>query len=92
MIFDQISGILQLNAIPKETIMNSILGPFKEKIAPTGGSLDKCFTFSLILSISILVLAVILILIKIVKSKPKLLALVTKAKNILCFGMIIKTI
>jgi hypothetical protein len=92
MTFDAISGILALDKFPKDVVLDNIFGNYKEIVFPVAGILSNTVIF-LFFTLVLLLIPVIDFLLKfLLKAFPKLLKLLEKIKNLICWNMIIKTI
>jgi hypothetical protein len=92
MTFDAIAGILALDKFPKDVVLDNIFGNYKEIVFPVAGILSNSVIF-LFFTLVLLLIPVIDFLLKfLLKAFPKLLKLLEKIKNFICWNMIIKTI
>jgi hypothetical protein len=91
MTFDAIAGILVLDAIPKDLILDKLFGKYKEIVFPSAGILTNSFIFLLITLVQFSIPCIEFLLKFILKAFPRLLKVLERIKNLVCWNIIIKT-
>jgi hypothetical protein len=89
MTFEAIAGILALDALPKDLILENLFGKYKEIVFPTAGILSNSVIFLILTFLQLLIPSIEFILKLLFKPFPTLLKLIEKIKNLICWNMLI---
>jgi predicted butyrate kinase (DUF1464 family) len=93
LIYDSIKGVLEMNALPKDKILDFIFKGTKDKLVPKDGLVLRMGIFGAALALITLFIVVAFGLRYAVKKgkAPKLEKLINKVIDKVCWNMVIKT-